>query len=80
MSKWHIFTLHPGMTVYNAIFEHMDGMRLALAKKKTQWKQDLYFRMKVAGQKMPKYFAELAAMTGLLLMSAHILGLLRKLQ
>jgi hypothetical protein len=37
------------------MFDHMDGMMRALAKKKTQWKEDLYFAVKVACQKLSKY-------------------------
>jgi hypothetical protein len=30
------------------MFDHLDGVMRALAKKKTQWKEDLYFAVKVA--------------------------------
>jgi hypothetical protein len=36
MSKRHTVTLHHVITVYNDMFDHMDGMMRALAKKKTQ--------------------------------------------
>jgi hypothetical protein len=45
----------------------------ALDKKKTQWKEDLYFTVKVAHQNQSKYYAEVSPTTGLLLISAHIL-------
>jgi len=32
----------------------MDGVLRALAKKKTQWKEDLYFAVKFAPQKLSK--------------------------
>jgi hypothetical protein len=34
--------------VYNDLFDHMDGMMRALAKKKTQWKEDMFFAVKLA--------------------------------
>jgi len=43
MSKRHTVTLHHVITVYNDMFDHMDGILRALAKKITQWKEDLYF-------------------------------------
>jgi hypothetical protein len=48
MLKRHTVTLHHVITVYNDMFDHMDGVMRALAKKKTQWKEDLYFAVKVA--------------------------------
>jgi len=48
MSKRHTVTLHHVITVYNDRFDHMDGMMQALAKTKTQWKEDLSFAVKLA--------------------------------
>jgi len=36
MSKSHTVTLHRLITVYNDMFDHMDGVMQALAKTKTQ--------------------------------------------
>jgi hypothetical protein len=36
------------------MFDQMDGVRRAVAKKKTQWKEDLYFALTVARQKLSK--------------------------
>jgi hypothetical protein len=36
MLKWHPVTLHDVITVYNDIFDYMDGVMRALAGKKTQ--------------------------------------------
>jgi len=68
------------MTVYNDMFDHMDGVMRALAKKKTPWKEDLCFAVKLARQKLSKYYAEVTPTTGMLLISAHILDPLRKLR
>ena len=73
-------TLHHVITVYNDMFDHMDGVMPSLAKKKTQWKEDLYFAVKVAHQKLSKYYAGVTATTGLLHISAHILDPFQKLR
>ena len=62
------------------MFDHMDGVMHALAKKKTQWKEDLCFEVKLARQKLSKYYAEVTPTTGMLLISAHILYPFRKLR
>jgi len=73
MSKRHTVTLHHVITVYNDMFDHKDGVMRALAKQKTQWKEDLFFAVKLARQKLSKYNAEVTPTTGILLNSAHIL-------
>jgi len=73
MSKRHMVTLHHVITVYNDMFDHMDGVLRALAKKKTQWKEDLYLAVKFARQKLSKYYAEVTPTTGMLLIPAHSL-------
>ena len=50
MSKWHPIPLHHVIAVFNDMFDHMDGVMHALAMKKPQWKEDLYFAMKFARQ------------------------------
>jgi len=62
------------------MFDHMDGVMRALAKKKTQWKEDLFFAMKFARQKLSKYYTAVTPTTGMLLISAHILDPFRKLR
>ena len=54
MSKRHTVTLHHVMTVYNDMFDHMDAVMRAWAKKKTQWKDDFFFAVKLARQKLSK--------------------------
>jgi len=80
MSKRPTVTLHHVITVYNDMFDHMDGVMRALAKKKTQWKEDLFFAVKLARQKLSKYYTEVTPTTGMLLISAHILDPFRKLR
>ena len=48
MSRRHTVTLHYVITVYNDMFDHMDGVMRALANKNTQWKEDLVFAVKLA--------------------------------
>jgi len=73
-------TLHHIITVYNDMLNHKNGVLRALAKKKIQWEVDLYFAVKFAWQKLSKYHTELTPATGMLLISAHILDLFRKLR
>jgi len=80
MSKRHTVTLHHVITVYNDMFNHMDGVIQALPKKKTPWKEDLFFAVKLARQKLSKYYAEVTPTTDMLLISMHILDPFRKLR
>jgi len=73
ISKRHTVTLHHVFTVYNDMFDHMDGVMRALAKKNTQWKEDLFFSVKLARQKLSKYYAEVTPTTGMLLISVQLL-------
>jgi len=80
MTKRHTVTLHHVIIVYNDMFDQMDGVMRALAKTKTQWKEDLFFAVKWAQQKLSKYYAEETPMTGMHQISAHILDPCRKLR
>jgi hypothetical protein len=62
------------------MFDYMDDMMRALAKKKTQWKEDKFFAMKSAWQKLPKNYTEVTPMTGLHIIWAHIRDPFRKLR
>jgi len=62
------------------MFDHMDGVMRAWAKKRTQWKEDLFFAVKLSQQKLSKYYAEVTPTTGMLLISAHIRDSFRKLR
>jgi len=62
------------------MFNHMDGVMRAMAKKKTPWKEDLFYAVKLARQKLSKYYAEVTPMMGKLLISVHILDTFRKLR
>jgi len=80
MSKRHRVTLHHVITVYNDMFDHMDGVMRGFANKKTPWKDHFFFTVKLARQKLSKYYAEVTPTTGMLLISAHILDPFRKLR
>jgi hypothetical protein len=58
----------------------MDDVMRALGKKKTQWKEDLFFAVTLAEQMLSKYYAKVTPTTGLLLNSVHILDPFRKLR
>jgi len=62
------------------MFDLIDGVMPALAKKVTEWKEDLFFAVKLSQQKLSKYYAEVTASTGMVVISAHILDSFRKLQ
>jgi hypothetical protein len=78
-SKRHTVTFHHSIKTYNDMFDHIDGVMRALAKKKTPRKEDLFFAVKLAGQKLYKCYAKVTPTMGMLLISAHILKLFRKL-
>jgi hypothetical protein len=80
MLKRYTVTLHHVIAVYNDMFNHMDGMKRALAKKKTVWKEDLFFAVKLAQKEVSKYYIEVTPTTGMLLISAHILNHFRNLR
>jgi hypothetical protein len=72
MLKRHTVTLHfIIITVHNDMFDHLHGVMRALAKKKTQWKDDLFFAVKCAQQNLSKYYTEVTPRTGMLLLSSH---------
>jgi hypothetical protein len=79
MSMRHTATLHHVITVYNDMFDSMDGVMRALVKKKTEWKEDLFFAGKLARQKLSKYYSAVTPKTGILLISEHILDCFCKL-
>jgi hypothetical protein len=62
------------------MFDHMDGVMRALAKKKTPWKEELFFAVKLAREKLSKYYTEGTPTTGMLLISAQIVDPFRKLR
>ena len=80
MSKRHRVTLHHVITVFNDMFDHMDGVMRALSRKKTPWMEDLFFAVKVNRQRLSKYYAEMTPTTGMPLISAHIVDSFRKLR
>ena len=80
MSKRHKVTLHYVITVYNDMFDHMDGVMRDLAKKQTPSKEDSFFAVKLARQKPSKYYAGVTPSTAVLLIAEHILDSFRKLR
>jgi len=80
MLKRHTVPLHHVITVYDDMFDDMDGMMRALAKEKSQWKKDLFFTVKLAWQKLSKYYTKVTPMTGMLLICIHILNPFHKLR
>jgi len=73
MLKWHTVTFHHVIATYNDMCDRIDGVMWALAKKKAQWMEDLYFAMKYAHLKLSKYHTDVTSTTGMCLISADIL-------
>jgi len=80
MVKRHMVTLHHVITVYNDMFNHLHDILQTLAKKTTQWKEDLYFTVKFAPQKQSKNCAEVTLTKSMILISAQILDPFLKLR
>jgi len=74
MLKRHTVTFNHVITVYNEMFNHMDGVMRALNKKKTPCKEDLFFTVRLHLQKLSEYYSEVTPTTGMPLVSAHILN------
>jgi hypothetical protein len=72
MSKRHTVTLHHVISGYNDMCDYIDGVMRALAKKKSRWKENLFFPVKLARQKLSKYYAEVSTTMGMLLICANI--------
>jgi len=67
--KWHMVTLHPVITAYNNMFNHMDGIMRAFAKNQTDRKHDRDFIANYAWQMLSKIYAHVAPPIGTLLIS-----------
>jgi len=66
--------MHHGITAYNDKFDYMDSVMLTLAIIKSQCKEDLFFTVKFAQEKLSKCFTAVTPMTGMLLISVNILN------
>jgi len=80
MSMRHSVRLHHVITVYNDMFNHKDGIMGAFPKQKTPWKQDSYCAVKLAWQKLSKYYAKGTPTTGMHVVSADIIDPFRRLR
>jgi len=80
MSKTHRVMLHRVITVYNQMFNRMDGVMRAVSGMKPQWKDALYFAMKFQQEKLSTFYAQVTPTTCKVLISAQILNPFRKLQ
>jgi hypothetical protein len=60
--------------------DHVDGVMCALARRKTQSKQILYFAMKLAQQKRSNNYAEVTPTTGVIFLEARIVDPFQKLR
>jgi len=62
------------------MFDDMDGMKQALARQMSPWQEHLYFAVKLARQTLSKSYTQVPPVTGMLLISAHILDPVQKLR
>lgn len=65
-------THRPVNTVYNVMFDNLDGLMLTSAQLMSQWNEDLYFAVRFAKQKLSKYYVEVTPMMCMLRISGHI--------
>jgi hypothetical protein len=72
MSKSHTVSLHHVIIMYNDLINPMEGMTRAMTERKTQWKEYLYFPLKIAHQKHSESYAEVTPMSSQHLISGHI--------
>lgn len=79
-SKWHKVTLHQVVTVYSEMFDHMDGVIQSLAKRRSQWNEDLYLAVRFAQHNFCKWYAEGTPTTSILPIFADIRDPFRMLQ
>jgi len=66
--------------IENDMINHTDGVMRALAKMKTESKEDLFLAVKLARQKLSKYYADVTKTTSMLLCSVPILDPYRQLR
>jgi len=59
-------TFHHTIVVYNDMFDYMHGVMQALARNKTELKEDMIFAVKFACQKLSKYHAAVTPTMGML--------------
>lgn len=78
MSKRHTVTLHRVISIYNEMFDHMEGAINVLKTKQTTWKKDIYHAVQAAHQKLQKYYSNVTPESGLLLILAALLDPFRK--
>jgi hypothetical protein len=64
----------------NDLINHMDGVMRAVAWKKNQWMEDLFFAVKLSWPKLSKYYAEVTPTMGRFPIAVHILFFFRTLQ
>jgi hypothetical protein len=80
MSKIPTVAQHYVITVYNNMFDRTEEVVRSFIMKKIPWKNDSYFVVKIAQQKLFKYYANVHATTDLVQNSAHMLKCILKLR
>ena len=78
LSKRHTITLHRVISIYNEMFDHMEGAMNLLKSKQTAWKKDVHHAVQAAHRKLQGYYAQVTPESGLLLILAALLDPFRK--
>jgi hypothetical protein len=78
MLKRHPGILYHTVTIYIDTFDHMYRIIRALAMKKTEWMDELYFTMMFVQQKLSTHYAEVTSISSKHGSSPHILDRFRK--
>lgn len=78
MSKRHTITLHRVISIYNEMFDHLEGAMRSLKGKRTAWKVDVHRAVRASHKKLQSYYSEVTPESGLLLILAALLDPFRK--
>ena len=78
MSKRHTITLHRVISIYNEMFDHLEGALRSLKRKQSAWKVDVRRAVRATHVKLQSYYAKVTPESGLLLILAALLDPFRK--
>ena len=78
MSKRHTITLHRVISIYNEMFDHLEGAMRSFKGKCTAWKVDVRRTVRASHKKLQCYYSEVTPESGLLLILAALLDPFRK--
>jgi len=80
MSTRYTLTPHCNITLWDDMYDHIDGIMWALPKWNTWCREHLYFTIMYMWQKLSKYYADVTSNTSMIHISANIVDPFQKLQ